>query len=173
MAVSIKKSPGTLFELALLNFEMKLKSKLPDDYRSFLLEYNGGKPEENIFAIPKTKKQCGVTCFFGIYNSKKATDLVTERARFSDRLPAHILPIASAKDGNLVCLSLASPDFGSLYLWDHELENESPSGESLLKILPSFSEFMAALQKFDPNAVKKKEGLVTALLNRFKNLFSG
>lgn len=173
MTVAIKKSTGTLYELALLNFEMKLKSKLPDDYRSFLLEYNGGKPEENMFAIPKAKKQCGVTCFFGIYNSKKATDLVTERARFSDRLPVHILPIAGAKDGNLVCLSVASSDFGSVYLWNHELETESSSGESFLKIVPSFSEFMAALQKYDPTAVKKKEGLVTALLNGLKNLFSG
>ncbi len=39
-----------------------------------------------------------------------------------------MLPIALAEGGNLVCLSVANDDFGSVHFWDHEAEAEEEGG---------------------------------------------
>jgi hypothetical protein len=42
-------------------------------------------------------------------------------------------------------MRLGQNEFGSVYYWDHNMENAQPSEESLFRIAGSFSEFLAAL----------------------------
>lgn len=170
MTVTIKKSTIILHELTLLNFEMKLGQKLPDDYRNFLLEYNGGDPEPNMVGIPETRKQCSVACIFGLYNFKKDHDLAAKRKRLANRLPEKVIPIAEADGDNFICLSLDSPDFGAVYLWDHELATDPPSRENLFELAPAFTDFLAVLQVFDPAAMKKG-GFIDRIFGSLKKLF--
>ncbi len=55
---------GRLKEIELNDFEKENNIKLPNDYREFLLEYNGGKPNPNKNDSPSTM----VTYILGMHN---------------------------------------------------------------------------------------------------------
>ena len=42
-SVIYSKKPATLGEIS--DFEREIKNSLPDDYKDFLMKYNGGKPQ--------------------------------------------------------------------------------------------------------------------------------
>ena len=57
---------GTTNESAIQEFEKLIGHRLPDDYREFLLEFNGGHPEPNTFMLDLDARQQEDTimCFF-------------------------------------------------------------------------------------------------------------
>src|SRR5262245_8123323 len=136
MSIKITKAGPALGEAAIAGLERRLGRTLPNDYRSFLLKYNGGVPELNSFPIPQIGEG-GINAFFGIREGKNDDDLEAERRRMKDRMPKHLLPIAEAEGGNLVCISFGAKDHGSVYFWDHEEEadeDELPDHTNLYKL---------------------------------------
>lgn len=106
---------------------------VPDDYRAFLLTYNGGSP----FAIaPRTR---GVTdgsfaSFFELDAADSDTDLHGACVQYFTRLPPPMAPIGLAADGKLLCLSIMGPNRGRVYARDLVDLREQP-----VEIAPSFS----------------------------------
>jgi hypothetical protein len=122
MAITIdnRNSFGKLSLPELEDFEKVNNRKLPEDYRSFLLESNGGVPRPNLRQI--TGKI--VSCFLGMHNGPDYSSLYRAIESYSGRLPYCSFPIASDPFGNLFIMSLEEDCYGYIYFWDHE--NESP-----------------------------------------------
>lgn len=163
MAVEIKSPHGKTKIATLEKFEAVLGSKLPSDYRQFLLAFNGGRPENNEFAIPDIKNTAGVDLFYGLLENPEWGDLLSRRAALIDRVPKDDLPIGDASCGNVVCLSLQPATFGQVFFWDHELEadeGQQPTFSNLFLVGNSFDDFFTKLDKFDTRQVRLKPGLV-------------
>lgn len=163
MAIKIVKPNGKIALQAIEGFETAIGKKLPDDYKTFLLTFNGGKPGSNEFPIPDQQNAAGVDLFYGILEKREWGDLRLRRAELNDRVPKDVLPIGDASCGNVVCLSLQPKTFGQVFFWDHELEaeeGETAIFSNLFRIGNSFSDFFESLKKFDVSQVKLKPGQV-------------
>lgn len=162
MTVQMKKRGGQIDEHLVNLLEEETDASLPEDYRQFLLEFNGGEPEVNEFRV-SDEQAAGVNQFFGLTQRQEYGDLRFQRRLMLGRVPENMLPIANAEGGNLVCISVAVDrgDYGAIYFWDHELEaeeDEDPSYENLHKIADNFNDFWESLSKFDISKVVLKEG---------------
>jgi hypothetical protein len=163
MAVRILKPNEKVALKAIEAFEANIAKKLPNDYKMFLLEFNGGEPESNEFSVPKAKTGSSVRMFYGLIDKHKEGDLFHEHKIMFDRVPANFLPIGGDSCGNCICLSLHSDTFGQVFFWDHELEadeGEPATFSNLFRIGNSFTEFFENLKQFDVSQVKLKPGQV-------------
>lgn len=100
--------------------ESKNGITLPDSYRAFLLETNGGRPERDLFTVPgyDANPVGRVHFFFGLNDSVQSCNLDWNREVFADRIPEHMLPIATTEGVDKICISLASDTLGAVYFWD-------------------------------------------------------
>jgi hypothetical protein len=117
--------------------EAQLGIRIPGEYRRLLALTDGGKPLETYFSA-----MVGLNEFLGIQ------EIVERRSRLGDRLPRTMLPIGAAEGGNLVCIAVRGPDAGTVWFWDHELE-DSDRGP-FEKLAGSFNDFVRQLRKPPP-----------------------
>jgi hypothetical protein len=123
LRVDDQEAPVTQAELA--DFEKELNASLPKAYREFLLRSNGGLPTPDVVEIEGAPgSPTDVQVLFGIDRSVESSDLRWNKATFSDRIPARMLPVACDSGGNLFCLSLSEEDSGSVFYIN--LESQEP-----------------------------------------------
>lgn len=146
----ILNAKGPLAEDVLQSKENEWGVRLPEDYRRFLLQYNGGWPEPDSFKFKDSDKGSSVQAFFGI---KGQYDLLDEVRRYRRRLPERLFPIAIDPGGNRVCISVVGDDTGKIYFWDHEMSADAEQGETpdtvdnIVPIADSFDEFLDGLHE--------------------------
>ena len=104
-------------------FETKFQIILPTEYIEFLLKFNGGTPNKVYFI--EDDADLVINFFLSLGDSKfnieeYYLDMVIEQKL----LPKGILPIGEDAFGNIICLSCRAEDYGVVYFWDHESENE-------------------------------------------------
>lgn len=118
---------------------------LPDDYRRFLLENNGGSPTPDAIDVNGIQgSETDVRVFFGINRDIEAHDIEWRMHIMSDRIGRRLLPIACDSGNNVFFLSLSGHDRDSVYyhdFWgpgaDDELHLVATSFRSFLeKIMP-------------------------------------
>jgi hypothetical protein len=119
--------------------------RLPEDYRQWMLEFNGGEPaiEDESFW-----RHWSVSEFYGINPEVPEMDIAGVLEDFKGRMPAHFLPIGEDAGGNQVCISTAKQDFGCVYLWDHENERgpeDQPYYKNCRLLAKSFEEYVQPL----------------------------
>lgn len=122
-------------------FETRIRAKLPDDYRAFLLRHNGGYPERAGFRGGDDS----VEFFFGLW--QKHADLNYETLARRNFIPAEMVPIASDAFGNCVLLEVRGSNRGRIWFWDHEMSSDPAKSVSLLA--SSFTEFIGSLVPTD------------------------
>ncbi len=134
-------------------FEKGIGSNLPKDYRNFLLEFNGGRPEKRVFDYHLPDERIfdsAVNRFFG-FNRPEESDIEFSYGLFShDRVPTGMFPIANDPFGNLVAMSLRPESLENIFFWDHDEESEdddSATLDNLYFIANNFTEFFAALRE--------------------------
>jgi hypothetical protein len=123
------------------HFEMSIAARLPDDYRDFLLRYNGGYPRPSKFRGGDEV----LSHFFGLW--QKHADLNYELLAHRGFIPEGTIPIASDPFGNSILLEVARPNLGRIWFWDHERSGEPAKAVSLLA--NSFTEFVESLVPVD------------------------
>src|ERR1700722_8832612 len=109
---------------------------LPQNYRKFLLEYNGGEPSNKVFNFKDQTDGSCLDTFFGIIKSFNDNILLKQQLS-SIRVPENTLPVGNDTFGNLILLSVKGPDRGKVYFWDHEMEaaeGEEPDYSNLTLI---------------------------------------
>lgn len=146
---------GTKLNLGSISkFETMLNIVLPDDYKIFMIDSNGGMPEEDwVFdfndSITNTKKRSLIQNFFVIYlednfevdNLKNVCNqLWNDRA-----ISRSMFPFAEDPAGNFICISLKENDCGTVYFCDHEYEDAETEYMMRSKIADSFSDFINSL----------------------------
>ena len=128
-------------------FEKLIHGTLPQDYRAFLKNENGGRPKPNLFRFTTTAgraENSTVHYFFVLYEGTVGS-LKKSFEMSKGRIPSDCLPIGKDPFGNLILLGIADQNLGRVYFWDHERETEPPSEENISPIAPSFSEFVEQL----------------------------
>jgi len=102
--------------------EVRLGYKMPDDFRRFLLKYNGGMPFPYYYDVQGWQEPHAAVNEFngilpGLYN-----DIEVNLENRKGRLPEGFIPIANDPGGNTLLLSLVDETLGKVYFWDHENE---------------------------------------------------
>ena len=139
---------------AIAELERKIGAVLPEDYRRFLDQYDGGFPEPPRFRItwkgqPWARRfpYDDVSIFFGPSRASPS-NLVIEWERFKDRVPRDTLPIGMDPGGSLILLGISGPRRGEVLFWasDYEVEEgEEPDDRNVGFVAPSFTAFLDAL----------------------------
>lgn len=141
----IKKTPS-INENELLAQEKYFKCQFPEDYKKFLLDYNGGTPDKTLIYFESDEGV--ITYFLGICNDS-IYGIRNINNRFINRIPTNTLPIARDPGGNLFLMSIRGDDYGSVYFWDHEeevYEDEEPDYSNMTLVAKSFTELVNNLK---------------------------
>ena len=115
------------------SLEKSFGKELPRDYIEFLQLHDGSEPEPNVVSLGE-EDDLAVNHFI-------SASEVTQRARDLEVFP-EFLPFARDSFGNYFLLNLG--ENGSVYFWDHEMD-DGPT-----KLCNSFTEFIVALEP-DPD----------------------
>jgi hypothetical protein len=152
MAVGFTQELPPASEDALAEFEARLGVSLPNGYRAFLRERNGGYLEDN-FLPPDADASARYLYSAGPNQHEHIGDL--ESALHSLYLPdvdvdyrlrTGMLPIGEDDGGNQVCLKVAGEDRGSVWFWTHDaFANIDP----FERVADSFEEFFERLRPID------------------------
>jgi hypothetical protein len=67
-------------------------------------------------------------------------------------MPRELLPIAGDGSGNIICLSRAGVNEGTLYYWDHDAEHSPPTYDNVYFIAESFDAFLNGIHFQDISA---------------------
>ena len=147
---------ATLTEETIQEFEREIKIKLPQDYKDFLINSNGGTPDGtwvfDFFDIGNSCENSTAIDFFEkIYTGDSNTienDNIKARYKAlvdTEQIPINLLPIADDTYGNIIFICIAGTDFGKVFFGDHELEVPGTGYLVMSLIADSFSSFLEKL----------------------------
>jgi hypothetical protein len=90
------------------SFEIPTSTRLPLDYRNFLLTFNGGSPDSNIIHVEHVDYMPTVLqVFFGIGRTVESSNLDWNFANtFDQSVVPTMLPVATDTFGNLFCFQV-------------------------------------------------------------------
>lgn len=139
--MKIKKIHESLSIGNLESFEYNHNITFPKDYRDFLLEYNGGYPNPDVYKISDELGESLVNIFYGIGsmydNLEKKFDI------FDDILELGFIPIADDPSGNQICIGISTEYFGQIFHWSHDEEHDEM--ENMYFLSKSFNDFLDSL----------------------------
>ncbi len=163
MGINLQPNDIRIDDARLSQFEAAIATRFPQDYRSFLLDSNGGTPESNVVTIGDTES-FDVRTFFGVDDT--ADGLARALETYRERVPENAVPIADDNCGNLFVLAINGRDSGNVYFWDHEFEadeGEPPRNDNLTLVARSFSELLDQLEPSPADDVTLKPGQVKSV----------
>jgi hypothetical protein len=131
--VKILHSHKNLSESDLSTFEEEHNLHLTKQYKNFLLKWNGGFPEPNLFHISKEQGASVLNVFSGIGEMYDSLNDYIEI--LDDRLPEGFLPIGDDPAGNIICLGTKNLYYEKIYFWDHEQEPDDSNQMSNMYFL--------------------------------------
>jgi SMI1-KNR4 cell-wall len=123
--------------------------KLPQSYREFLKENNGGRPTSSQFHFVSnegTPEDSTIQYFFALYDGRTGS-LYNKMEVYRNRVPAGHLPIACDPFGNLILIPIMDERDVAVYFWDHENESDrEPTFANVSLIADSFINFIKSLK---------------------------
>ncbi|PEI92758.1 SMI1/KNR4 family protein [Bacillus pseudomycoides] len=119
-------------------FEQECDVTLPKQYVDFLLEYNGGFPQESSFKISDDEGESLVNKFYGIGDIKSNLGKVFEV--LEGEIPEDFISIANDPAGNEILLGVNGDFQGKVYFWIHDIEPEDEM-DNMFILADSFVEF--------------------------------
>lgn len=127
--------------------EKGLRAKLPDAFKAFLAQSDGGEFKVDGVRI---KAQNDVTVLDRVLqvhgNATSGILQQYEMRRDMDRIPVQCCPIGRDPGGNLFIISLEPKTYGRVYFWDHD--NEPPDGGDRLADFPNMHELAPDFERF-------------------------
>lgn len=154
-------SAGPTSEAEIAALESYLGHALPEEYRSFLLQHNGGQPQPDAVTINifGDDEEDLVMCLFPVRDPSIGSVEVEEMEQlrvwpvhcawddlqsdlknlYEQEFEYPLLPIGTDGSCNYYCIELSGPDRGSV----HFLENEMADTQ---RLAPSFDAFLNLLR---------------------------
>lgn len=135
--------------------ECELGIKLPEDFKSHYLKYNGGTPTHTFTPTTDEWESDQVTAFIPIKYCAAEDDSVDvtllgvfKRMRDKDVIPKKLLPFARDLGGNFFCLNMldCSVSFFATDAFDPDLSMNDNHKKVERKIANSFGEFVNTLE---------------------------
>jgi len=140
-------------EARIAAFEARLGHRLPDDYRAFLLQYNGGRPAQRGFQFtrrPDTHVRAAIHWFLSLHDGE-ASNLEQTAYTLRERIPPDTLAIANDPSGGYVLLGLHGESRGKVYFWDPERAVAGrPDGSNIDLVADSLDSFLSRLETIHP-----------------------
>lgn len=131
------------------DFEKKNGCVLPSDYRTFLLERNGGVPTKSLIEVPTIGEQVVQRCY-ALKSPAVRYTLGGVLEVYKGRVPQGMLPIGDDPGGNLFLIGLSQGErYGKIYFWDHEQEADlepQPYFKNIYYVAPCFEDFLRSLK---------------------------
>jgi len=127
--------------------EKRLGVKLPNDYKEFLRNTNGGCPEPNCFLV-SDREAALVGVLYGIRDERISLDLEyeQEQATLWDLLPEGFVAIGEDPGGCLLLLGTLGKDIGRVFFWDRKGFWVREDGLNTFPVAASFTEFLGLLR---------------------------
>lgn len=130
---------GPLEAARLEAFESSIGARLPDDFRRFLIDHNGGRPAlDHVLDAEGDDSLACLDGAYGLHDGPESRRLESTFAALRDALPAGLVAFGNDPGGNQFCIGIAGEHRGRVYFWDHEAAGLMPLGES-------FAEFLSRL----------------------------
>jgi hypothetical protein len=153
MKVVITESKAPLSAQDLSNVECALGVGLPKDYKSFLLNHNGGATQPDGFAVVWQKGQKGaedwksstLSRLYYVWDERQSNLVRANTVTFKDRIPRDTITVGTDAGGNQILLATGGPHKGKVLFWvkDHEVEEgEEPGYENVGVLADSFDDFL-------------------------------
>jgi hypothetical protein len=142
MNVKFSRQGELVSESVISQFEVDEKIILPDDYRQFLLDTNGGRTRGLLaYKNPKQELVRGIiTVFYGfrVTDDKNLLDIRSIRKIFEEDIPDELLSIGGLDGGHHEVVLSVKGDIGKVYTWMYGL----PSYEYADLVAESFTDFL-------------------------------
>lgn len=140
---------GPLSLTRLNEFERRTRTRLPEDYRQFLLEHNGGQPEPAFFWIQQPVDGSRVLRFYALFEGSLLPSLNAYAGPERYGIPASLLPIADDGLGNLICIGIEAPIYGAILFLDHDRfsPNDGDESRGITRLSDSFTAFLQSLME--------------------------
>jgi cell wall assembly regulator SMI1 len=139
---------------SIARFESELEIELPQDYKRFLLENNGGEPQGNWafdffeFNVPD-KTSSIIRYFYKVFDNQthEVDDLksIYKALVGSGQILKKYLPIAEDPFGNIIFLGVDKKNFDNVVFGNAELEDPETGYLVMSIISNNFSEFLNSL----------------------------
>jgi cell wall assembly regulator SMI1 len=153
MSAKIEDAESPLTEAEIAKVEQTLNTLFPEDYRAFLAQFNGGRPEPDGFKIIWRADQAGaddwrtssMSWFYSIGEQRTGNLVRMNKITFDKRLPKGTMTVASDAGGNQILLGLAAPYQGQILFWVKDLEtadDAEPTFDNVGFIADSFKDFV-------------------------------
>jgi hypothetical protein len=136
-------------EVRVVALEARLGARLPDEYRRFLLEFNGGRPSPACFkfALRTGPYTDSLVDNFLSANTTDEMSIDNVLGWLMGRKPPALLPIATDPGANYVMLGIHGDVRGKVYFWDHDNEPQDEQDWSNIDLITdSFDAFMSGLE---------------------------
>ena len=135
------------------DFEEGYRVKLPDEFKRFLLEYNGAIPITDVFVLDSSKYiiqrfLCLLDDYeineFGIYDMGVViTPIIDYLTDSSNIIGLDVIPIVSLVGGDFICLDYRKNENPIVVIWD---KAESEESKPVIKrVADSITEFFDML----------------------------
>lgn len=161
LELSIRNSQEPVAEEDIIDLESRMAAQLPADFKDFLRTHNGGSSTTVLCYLIHNNQQGDIGLLHQIYYLKRkytyrdSNDIRNKLAVFEDRMPRHFVPFACDPGGNQLCISVRQKDYGTVYFWAHEEEEEyedddgtADSYAGIYLVAKSFSEFLEQLRPY-------------------------
>ncbi|EMS70127.1 SMI1/KNR4 family protein [Ruminiclostridium cellobioparum] len=139
---------GMATEETVRNFEQHIGFSLPDDYKQFLIEYNGGTPQVrySTFTVEALSEIIPLDVLYGL-GIDSEMDLQDWNDEYRSDLLSNSIIIGRDPGTGMVVL-INDAEIKGVFYWDHSLFfNQSNEEENVYKICDSFQEFINQLKK--------------------------
>lgn len=132
----ISRFDNTNIEEHIIRLEKQYNIVLPEEYKRFLLKYNGGETPKTKFRLNKVNSD--IKAFYGLgnvnmhYNFQK---LIDNMNILEDYIEDDMLPIATTTSGDDIAIAIGSEENGSVYFRYHD------RGKKYIKLADSLCAF--------------------------------
>lgn len=130
--------------------ESELNVILPQDYKNFLLQNNGGSPTENFVfdftqIMPESGKPFDNSSVIREFSTLSELPFFYGNLIGEEVIPEKFLPIASDPFGNEILLCADENNYGKIYFGDHETYDPETDYWLITELADSFTEFIHKL----------------------------
>lgn len=137
-----------LDEKRLWLFEKRIGTRLPEDYRQFLINHNGGKPIPCYFRISEAEGENSLHHFYGLHDGPSYLSLEEAYENHKGMVPTSMISFADDPFGNALCIGIEADNKGKIFFWDHEAE------DNITEVSKTFSLFLESLFEWvDPDEI--------------------
>lgn len=135
----------------ILMLENEFEVVLPEDYKSFLLQENGGRNTayryKNLVRIPQVSEEINIDVMFGVETNIKNADIEQWTSEYRDDLFPNSIIIGDTIQHGFIVFWLSNEENRGIYYYDDTYEFESSTDDVNAYFLAnSFSEFLSMVE---------------------------